>query len=137
MNRTARRLLPEDLDTAAPLLRVVDEALDVLATERQVFLSGDYERIVEITEAKSEILVRLEDLIPSMARSITAIRAMQRLVEASKQNEQIIQAARQGLSHAKRRISAIAQTGRGAVAYAEDGTRISSHADLMKADKSA
>ena len=83
MNRTARRLLPEDLDTAAPLLRVVDEALDILATERQVFLSGDYERIVEITEAKSEILVRLEDLIPSMARSITAIRAMQRLVEAS------------------------------------------------------
>jgi flagellar biosynthesis/type III secretory pathway chaperone len=124
-------------DILAPLFAIIEEGLDVLEEERTIFLTGEYERIEGITKRKLDVLERLESVIANLPRSAVVINSIKRLITASKRNEQLIQAARQGLSHARRRITAIAETRRGVVAYAEDGTRIKSRADLLKEDKSA
>ena len=137
MSTLTNTLLPEDLKASAPLFDIVDEGLEVLDEERELFLTGGYENIPAITERKLQVLERLEAAIPAAPRSATVINAVKRLIAASRRNEQIIQAARQGLAHAKRRIGAILDSGRGVVAYAEDGSRIASSSDLIKNDRSA
>lgn len=116
---------------AAPL-EVVDAALSLLREEKRVFLEGRYEHLETIIASKAALLERLEQVIHSAARDQRILAALKRLIEESRRNEQIIQAARQGLAHARRRLKAIDEMLSGAVAYAEDGTRISSHADQIK-----
>ncbi|MEM7745255.1 MAG: hypothetical protein AAF409_16245 [Pseudomonadota bacterium] len=123
--------------TASPFCDVVEDALGVLEDERVAFLSGAYDRVEAIVERKKAALVRLEQLIPDAPRTDDTVTAMRRLIAASRRNEQIIQAARQGLAHARRRIAVIKDAARGVVAYAEDGSRIASQADLIGSGKSA
>lgn len=137
MSALTRTGHPNQRDILAALFEIIDEGLEVLEEERGVFLSGTYEKIEAITKRKLDVLERLEKAVPAVPRSATVINAIKRLIVASKRNEQIIQAARQGLSHARRRITAISETRRGVVAYAEDGSRIKSRADLLQEDKSA
>ncbi len=137
MNQVAKTLPLVDQQASEPLFAIVDEALEILDEEREVFLTGAYDRIASISERKMNALEHLELAIPRARKTAAVIGAIKQLVAASRRNEQIIQAARQGLSHARRRIVAIAEAGRGVVAYAEDGTRIASKADLMKKDRSA
>lgn len=118
------------------LMTTVDTALALLDEERDVFLRGRYERIAEIAGRKQAILDELEDAMNGIQRSALVVTAIRRLIAASRRNEQIIQAARQGLAHARRRIGAIQQAMRGVVAYAEDGSRIASHADMIGSGKS-
>lgn len=121
----------------APLLAMVDEALELLDEERDVFLTGQYSRIADLTKRKLAVLRLLEVELAGAGRSALVINAVRRLIAISRRNEQIIQAARQGLAHARRRIGAIREAGRGVVAYAEDGSRIASQADLLSREKSA
>lgn len=116
---------------------LVNEALEVLDAERNVFLSGQYEKLSEIILAKTQILERLESVIHSVVRTAGFVIAIKSLIEASRRNEQIIRAAQQGLAHARRRMKAIDQTRAGAVAYAEDGSKITSHADVVRDRKTA
>ena len=116
---------------------VVGEALDILARERLVFLTGDYNEIPKVTSDKVLVLERLEDAILRAPRTSDSISAIEELVSASRRNEEIIQAARQGLAHARRRIGSIRQARQGIVAYAEDGSQIASRADMVGHEKSA
>lgn len=116
---------------AEDLMTTVDEALALLDEERDVFLRGKYERIAGIADRKRQILDQLEEAMTGAQRSAPVVMAIRRLIAASRRNEQIIEAARQGLAHARRRIGAIQQAMRGVVAYAEDGSRIASHADMI------
>lgn len=116
---------------------LVNEALELLDQERSVFLNGQYERLAGIISAKTQILERLEIVIHSATRSAAFMVAVRSLIEVSRRNEHIIRAAQQGLAHARRRLKAIDQTREGAVAYAEDGSRISSHADVVRDRKTA
>lgn len=133
----------EDLVLAPPaagheaLLALIEDALALLDEERDVFLTGAYGRIAGISERKLDILAELEVQLAQAERSVLVINAVRRLIAASRRNEQIIEAARQGLSHARRRIGAIQEAARGVVAYAEDGTRIASQADLRSREQSA
>lgn len=122
--------------TVSPL-DLVNEALELLEVERRVFLNGQYEKLSEIILAKTEILERLEAVIHSVVRTAGFVIAIKSLIEASRRNEHIIRAAQQGLAHARRRMKAIDQTRAGAVAYAEDGSRITSHADVVRDRKTA
>ena len=136
MMRAARARKPEP-DLAADFQEVMSTAIDVLSRERALFLSGQYAGIEAITVEKVDILARLEDVFPTAPRTQETISAIQSLVDASRRNEEIIQAARQGLAHARRRINSIRAARHGVVAYAEDGTQISSQADLIGREKSA
>lgn len=118
------------------LMTTVETALALLDEERDVFLRGRYERIGEIAARKQKILDELEDAMTGIQRSALVVTAIRRLIAASRRNEQIIKAARQGLAHARRRIGAIQQAMRGVVAYAEDGSQIASHADMIGSGKS-
>ena len=132
------------MDTAYPdapagtveLMTTVDEALALLDEERDVFLQGRYAEIAGLGERKLAVLERLELALSGIERSALVVGAIRSLISASRRNEQIIEAARQGLAHARRRIGAIQQAVRGAVAYAEDGTKIASHADQIRTGKS-
>ena len=130
-------LTPATQSEFARLFALVDDAVALLDEERDVFLRGQYESIGEITSRKLELLGSLETELAGASRSALVINAVKRLIALSRRNEQIIQAARQGLAHAKRRIGAIREAGRGVVAYAEDGSRIASKADLLSREKSA
>ena len=116
---------------------VIAETLDVLAYERTLFLTGEYGELSEITDKKAALLSRIEEAVPLAPRTRATIAAIEDLVVASRRNEEIIQAARQGLAHARRRITSIRQAKHGVVAYAEDGSQISSQADLYAHQKSA
>lgn len=118
-------------------LDLINEALELLDAERNVFLNGQYEKLSEIILAKTQILERLETVIHSVTRTAGFVLAIKSLIEASRRNEQIIRAAQQGLAHARRRMKAIDQTRAGAVAYAEDGSKITSHADVVRDRKTA
>ena len=122
---------------ASTLMDLIDDAVELLEEERNVFLSGEYGRLPKILVAKSEILHELEQAIQTVTRTARFVAALKRLIDASRRNEQIIQAAQQGLSHARRRLKAIDEMHKGAVAYSEDGSRISSRADQIRDRKSA
>ena len=121
----------------ASFQEIVEEALELLARERALFLTGDYEKIPQVSGQKISVLERIEDAIPFAPQTRATIAVIEELVIASRRNEEIIQAARQGLAHARRRISSIREARRGVVAYAEDGSQIASHADLIGREKSA
>ena len=118
-------------------LGVIASAVELLRRERQVFLTGRYEELAEITGEKERILDQLEGLIPTVVPNAEIIGALRDLIDVSRRNEQIIQAGRQGLAHARRRLKAIEEMNAGAVAYAEDGSQIRSSADLPKDEKTA
>lgn len=113
-------------------IELVHEALELLEQERAIFLEGQYAKLAPVIAAKAKVLERLEITIHSVSRSADFLNAVRTLIEASRRNEQIIRAAQQGLAHARRRLTAIDQTRSGAVAYAEDGTRITSRADAVR-----
>ena len=134
----ARPAQAADVQSAAEAFEaVIAETLDVLAHERMLFLTGAYGELEGVTGKKTLLLARIEETVPFAPRTRATIGAIEDLVIASRRNEEIIQAARQGLAHARRRISSIQQAKQGVVAYAEDGSQISSRADLFARDKSA
>ena len=118
-------------------LDLIDRAIELLDDERDVFLTGQYERLSKVLEIKAELLERIEHAIHSARRSARFVSAVKALIEASRRNEQIIQAAQQGLAHARRRLKAIDDMKGGAVAYAADGHRITSRADQVRDRSSA
>ena len=115
---------------------VVSEALAILDEEQKVFLTGRYQSIPDIAERKLQVLGKLENEFSNLRPSEFVVASVRRIIAASRRNEQLIEAARQGLSHARRRIGAIREAGRGVVAYAEDGSRIASRADLLNTERS-
>ena len=118
-------------------LEVIDRAIEVLREERSVFLSGTYERLPDILSEKAALLEKIERLIHTVERSARLVAAVRRLIDASRRNEEIIRAAQQGLANARRRLKAIEDMNSGAVAYSEDGKRITSRADQMRDRRSA
>ena len=136
MNVASEHLAEQTSEWGNPF-EVIDSALVVLQDEREVFLSGEYEKLPVIIERKVSLLDRIESLIHTAPKSASFIAAVRRLIDASRRNEEIIQAARQGHAHAKRRLKAIADMRDGVVAYAEDGSTISSRADAWRGGKSA
>lgn len=120
-----------------PLLELIDRAIDLLDDERSIFLDGQYERLPDVLQVKSKLLEQLELAMQTATRTARFVSAVKRLIDASRRNEQIIRAAQQGLSHARRRLKAIDEMHNGAVAYSEDGSRISSRADQIRDRKSA
>lgn len=124
-------------DPTRQLLDSITRALQILADERHVFMTGTYEKIAQITDAKMELLNRLEAEIRAAPRTGQVIEMIKQLIDASRRNEQIIDAARQGLAYARRRLGRISDAQGGAVAYAEDGDKIVSRADALGKDTSA
>lgn len=129
-------MFPDAPPGTVELMTTVDAALTLLDEERDIFLQGRYAEISALGERKLAILEQLELALVGIERSALVVGAIRRLIAASRRNEQIIEAARQGLAHARRRIGAIQQAVRGAVAYAEDGSRIASRADQIRTGKS-
>ena len=124
------------IGSLAPL-GVIETAVQLLERERQVFLTGTYGELAGIIDEKVQMLGHLERLIPTIDPNAQIISALRGLIEVSRRNEQIIQAGRQGLAHARRRLKAIEEMNAGAVAYAEDGSRIRSTADQTSDDQIA
>lgn len=111
------------------LTEAVDIGMEILSEERDALLTGRYGQLSDITQKKTDLLGRLEDAVRSAPRTRAVQRLVSRLIEASRYNEALLKAAREGLAIAKRRIAGIRKAGRGAVAYAEDGSTISSSGD--------
>ena len=116
---------------------LIARAVELLDEEREVFLTGQYEKLPRILAFKSALLEQIEQIILSAARSAVFVSAVKKLIEASRRNEQIIRAAQQGLSHARRRLKAIDDMKDGVVAYSADGNRITSRADQIRDRSSA
>ena len=118
-------------------LALIDSALVLLEHERTIFLSGAYNRLPDLLEAKAKLLGQIEKMIPSAARTARFVGAVRKLIDASRRNEEIIRAAQQGISQARRRLKAIEEMQNGAVAYSMDGSRIASKADQIRNRRSA
>ena len=119
------------------ILSLVDEGLGLLAQERELLVSGQFPMIPSVTARKSEFIGRLESQLRTEERTALVVDAVRKLIAESRRNESMIRAALQGFAAAKRRVTAIVATGKGAVAYAEDGTRISSRADRSASSRQA
>lgn len=119
------------------LLGAIDDGLAVLDEEREIFLSGSYERLHENAAKKASVVEAIERSAFNVGRSPLAIVAVRRLITASRRNEEIIRSARQGLAQAMRTIRSLAETRRGVVAYSHDGSPIAYRAMGETTGKSA
>ena len=111
---------------------LIAEAHALLAEEREVLSTGRFAEIGRIGERKTALLGALEPAIAASPPTAELRTALERLIEESRRNERLIEAARAGLAAARRRIEGILATRRGDVAYAPDGSRISSRADSVR-----
>lgn len=116
---------------------LIDLAIRLLLDERKIFFSGNYELLGSIVPQKTAVLADIESQIVRTRPNLSLVAAMKRLVQESRFNERIIAAAQQGVAHARRRLRAIEDMRAGAVAYAEDGTRITSKEDQVADGKIA
>jgi len=112
-----------------PLLSLVEEGHDLLARERADLLAGRFDALGEIAQRKSGLLDALEQAIAGAHGTPAARRALDSLIQESRRNEGLLGAALTGIRSARRSISAILATRHGDVAYAPDGSRITSRAD--------
>jgi len=116
----------------ARLLDLVSEGHDLLSREREILFDGRFEGLEPIGAEKARLLEQLEDAIPRV-RGTRALRtALDGLIADSRRNERLIGAALGGMRTARRSIEAIVATRMGDVAYAADGTRITSRADAVR-----
>jgi len=114
---------------AETLDEIIARGHALLGEERAALASGRFDRIEELTARKLALLDALEPAIGAGQGTRELRRRLEALIVESRRNEQLIGAARSGLSAARRRIEAIVATRRGAVAYAPDGSLITSKAD--------
>ena len=119
-------------ETEADFGDLVGEGLDLLSQERDVLRSGDFPAMPALTAQKRDLLSKLQSGLTTSQRSAELVAAIESLVAEARRNEMLLRAAIQGLAAAKRRIKQILEMGNGAVAYAEDGTRIASQADAHR-----
>jgi len=125
------------MNGAAELLGAIDRGLSLLEEEWRIFMTGAYHLLGAVIERKRRLLSVLEEAIHGAPRTSEIVAALDRLIAQSRRNEGLIAAARQGIRQARRRIDAIRTASRGAVAYAEDGSRIACAADGIDTEKSA
>lgn len=116
---------------------LLDEALDALRSERMIFLTGRYGDLGKVNAQKAAILEKLAAMLGRVPPDRGLQLKFEALITASRRNERIIAAALQGLRAAKRRIERLMQARDGAVAYAADGSKIASSADLSAHNRSA
>jgi len=115
----------------------IDAGMDILRQEREALLHGRYECLPDLTARKIALVDRIEAAIRAVHPTRAVQNMIRALVEASRHNEHLLQAAREGLAIAKRRIGAIRKAGRGAIAYAEDGSTITAAGDRWTAERHA
>lgn len=114
------------------LLDLVASGHDLLARERATLLEGRFDGLEDIGAEKAALLEGLEEAIRRV-RGTRALRAaLDALIADSRRNERLIGAALGGMRAARRSIQAIVATRMGDVAYAADGTRITSRADAAR-----
>lgn len=113
------------------------EGRALLARERGLLLGGDYLRAEALAAEKRAYLDRLESVWPTVAPAEGLREGLTALAGDARRNERLFLAAREGLAAARRRIAALQATRTGAVAYARDGSRITSRADACGKTKSA
>lgn len=111
------------------LLRLIRHGHELLARERRVLSAGQFGEIAEITAQKQALLAALDQATAHTVGTTEVRRALAELIAESRHNERLIAAARTGFAIANRRIAAIVATRKGAVAYAPDGSQITSRAD--------
>ncbi len=124
-------------EPAEAIHEITREAREVLRNERSVLLEGQYESVPALTKRKEELLMRLEVEMRRAYRTRPVVDAVSALIADSRRNEQMINAAINGVAQARRKIKLIVETGRGAVAYAEDGSLIRSRDDAVNSVKRA
>lgn len=118
-------------DPSAALVNAVAVTIELLDDERDAFLSGAYHLLPELSDRKLTMLKEIENCIQETTRSAKTVVLITQVIERGRRNEEIIRAAQQGLAFARRRIGQLNDTVSGAVAYAEDGSRIASRADML------
>jgi len=114
------------------LLALLADGQTLLERERTELLAGRFDGLEGIAGAKAELLDRLERLIPQSRGTGPVRDALDGLIRESRRNERLIGAALSGVRSARRSISAILATRRGDVAYAADGSRITSRDDAVQ-----
>ena len=113
----------------AELLELIGQGQMLLEREHALLLTGDVAAVADLAEQKRAFVGAL-DAAAAQGRATPVLRdALARLIEQSRHNEQLLLAARRGVAAARRQIAAIRATGRGAVAYARDGSPIASRDD--------
>jgi len=116
----------------ARFLALVGQGHALLERERALLLEGRFERLETVAEEKSALLDGLEGAMRRV-RGTRALRtALDALIEDGRRNERLIGAALGGVRTARRSIQAIVATRLGDVAYAADGSRITSRADAVR-----
>lgn len=116
---------------------LVERGHALLTRERAVLLAADFGPVEALAAEKGALLAALSEAV-GRARGTDALRtALARLIEESRRNERILEAVLRGLRSARRRMAAIMAARRGEVAYAADGTRITSSADSISKNRTA
>ena len=114
---------------SAELLLLIQQGHRLLERERRVLNDGRFGEISEITARKQDLLTALDSATVHTVGTTEIRDALAGLIAESRHNERLIAAARAGFAIANRRIAAIVATRKGAVAYAADGSQITSRAD--------
>lgn len=116
----------------ARLLALVEQGHALMERERALLIAGGFDAIEDIAAQKSELLASLDEVTRSLRGTPRLRRALDALIADSRRNERLLGAALGGMRSARRSIQAIVATRMGDVAYAADGTRITSRADAMR-----
>lgn len=119
------------------VLLLLEEGHALLERERKVILSGRFDEISAIADEKQAYLEALDGMLVNSAPTSELRGALAALADAGRRNERLIAGALMGFRGARRKIEAIMATRRGAVAYAADGSPISSWADALRESRRA
>lgn len=113
------------------------EGRELLARERRMLAAGALGDAEALARDKTAFLARLESAWPGLERVAALRKGLTGLIEDARRNERLLHAVRDGFAAARRRIEALEATRAGAVAYARDGSRITSRADACGRTKCA
>jgi len=123
---------PARSDGERRLLALIEHGHRLLERERAALFAGRFDAVAGIAEEKAGLLDGLERAISGTRGTRRARGALEELIADSRRNERLIGAALGGLRAARRSIRAILATRQGDVAYAPDGSRITSRADAVR-----
>lgn len=122
------------------LSATIDSLLDLLVSEKEALLAGDFMRVGAAAKGKAKLAEELDRQLTNAhsAASVPAFRArLAKLAQLSAENERLLDAAKNGVISARNRLKDIVYRERNVGVYGKGGAKVMSAEAGVTRKKSA
>lgn len=112
-----------------PLSATIDDLIELLASEKDALLAGDFVGVGGAAKAKAKLAEELDRLLTNAASaaSVPAFRSkLAKIAQLSAENERLLEAAKNGVLSARSRLKDIVYRERNVGVYGEGGAKVMS-----------